>query len=67
MNAKKCDRCGKFYDVYGESNDKGNPNSILFASVDTQGRYFSYNYIEFCPECINKIKEFVNNKTEENQ
>ena len=59
MNAKKCDRCNKFYDTYGVKNDKNNTNAIMFVNADKNGHYFSHGSTELCPECMNEIKEFV--------
>lgn len=62
MNAKKCDRCGKYYDSYGINNDPNNTNAIMFVNADKDGRYFSHEVIDLCPECKNEVKEFVDNK-----
>lgn len=59
MNAKKCDRCGKYYDSYGTNDDPENTNAIMLVNADRNGHYFSHGIIEFCPECMNEAKEFV--------
>lgn len=59
MNAKKCDRCGKYYDGYGINNDPKNTNAVMFVSADKDGRYFSHEIIDLCPECMNEVNEFV--------
>ena len=33
-NAKKCDICGKFYDIYNTTKDCKNHNSFRFANVN---------------------------------
>lgn len=59
MNAKKCDRCGKYYDSYGTNSDHKNTNAVMFVNVDRNGHYFSHGIIDLCPECMNEVKESV--------
>lgn len=59
MNAKKCDRCGTFYANYNERCNKNNPNSVVPASADSERKYFSYDVIELCPECMKSFKEWL--------
>lgn len=59
MNAKKCDRCGKYHEEYGTANNKKNTNSIIYANTDINHKYYSHTAIELCPECMAKIKAFV--------
>lgn len=64
MNAKKCDRCNKYYDTYGVKNNESIPNAVLYVNADKNGNYHSHNLTELCPECKNEVKEFISNKTE---
>lgn len=59
MNAKKCDRCGTFYENYNESCSKDDPNSLVPASTDAELKYFIYDTIELCPECMKSFKEWL--------
>lgn len=59
MNAKKCDRCGKYYDSYGTNDDLKNTNAVMFVNANKNGQYFSHGVIDLCPECMNEVKEFV--------
>lgn len=59
MNAKKCDRCGVFYENYNQKYSKINPNSLIPASMDEERKYFSYDAIELCPECMKSFKEWL--------
>lgn len=62
MNAKKCDRCGKFYDEY---NQNKNHNGICFCrKYYSNGFNVSYdNCIDLCPECMTDVKAFVKTDT----
>ena len=55
-NAKKCDRCGAFYDI------KENP--IL--SIERTGTPYINNkyskYIDLCPQCLEELKQWLNLK-----
>lgn len=48
MNAKKCDRCGKFYDYA--------PNKFAAIQRDT---FCNIEY-DLCEECQNDLKQFMN-------
>ena len=60
MNAKKCDRCEKYYDSYGIKDNKDKTNAVMFVNADRNGQYFSHGLIELCPECMNEVEKFVN-------
>ena len=49
--ARKCDRCGKLYDIYDTKDDRLKPNAIIFTSKDTDDRHWSRPVIDLCPEC----------------
>lgn len=54
MNAKKCDRCGNYYDK-----DEGNYNIIKSNGLFVKD-------IDLCPECSQKLANWIeeNNRTE---
>lgn len=62
MNAKKCDRCGKYYDEY---NQNSKSNGICFCR-----KFFTNNLtvahdlcIDLCPDCMNDVKAFLKTDT----
>lgn len=60
--AKKCDRCGKYHDIY---NDKENPhkiNSIIPANANYKNQCYSHKIINLCPDCMNELKKWLENK-----
>ena len=40
MITKKCDRCGKFYELYNNKNSEKNINGILTVNIDNSQNYF---------------------------
>lgn len=59
MIAKKCDRCGKYYDTYNVSHDRKKPSGMMFLNVDENRNYFTNPVIDLCPECMEAVKNFV--------
>ena len=59
MIAKKCDRCGVYYDTYNVKRNRGNVNGIMFLNIDERGDYFGHKAIDLCPECMKAVKNFV--------
>lgn len=64
--ARKCDRCGNFYDPYTKRSDSGPVNSLqlLETSMDGIIRQTRKTF-DLCPECMNKIINFLENKEED--
>lgn len=60
MDAKKCDRCGKYYDLYNTNNHKA--NGIKLASYNESGLYELIKSIDLCPECMEDAKKFTEGK-----
>ena len=69
MNAKKCDRCGAFYDSYKRKaketdGDKiksffqGNRDGIRMSKSDG---YIS-PHIDLCPSCLEELLRWLDNK-----
>lgn len=57
--AKKCDICGKLYEPYNERHEVKKPNGFMFLNIDTNGKYYSNNTIDCCPECMESIKDYI--------
>ena len=69
MNAKKCDRCGAFYERYAreaEPSDSDKIKNLLnnkrngFMITQDIG-YYSEN-IDLCPECFEELLKWLDNK-----
>lgn len=62
--AKKCDRCGIFYDIYPKSGSTSF-NSIKLVSTDSRGNErIGSIMMDLCPECMGKLKDYLNPKKE---
>lgn len=62
MDAKKCDRCGAFYDKYGSSKQA---TEIKIINGDTCNRCACDKSYELCPECMREVETWINEKREE--
>lgn len=66
VNAKKCDRCGKYYDR-NNAKLKGYDGVIAGVSLVRCGVPSGIRYIEekdLCDECIEEFQDFMKNKEE---
>lgn len=62
MRARKCDRCGRFYDHYqGEKMFKktGKANALRLIDRYEDNTAMSRNAYDFCPECMKELEEFL--------
>lgn len=63
MNAKKCDRCRRFYEPYSPGEDLKNSNMLIFAEdfPDADGRpdYMEWRQFELCPSCMLDAVRFM--------
>lgn len=58
--AKKCDICGKFYEMYNVRQDSRKPNGFQMLNIDADGRcYFSGPTVDCCPECMASIQNHI--------
>lgn len=55
--AMKCDRCGRFYDKYG---DGETANSLYFQNSDINGFCACDKKYDLCPNCMETVKNWVN-------
>jgi len=66
MLAKKCDRCGRYFDHYGNNEDTVSPNGIYFAYFDREEK-ISEAYVinkkprkySLCPECMSGLEDYI--------
>lgn len=56
-NAKKCDRCGRFYDYYGmkKSCSFRNAMTIYYKSKENIVLDSSKNHYDLCPLCMEQL------------
>ena len=59
--AKKCDICGKYYEVSGDNYNKS-ANAIQIRSRNlTNTQYWELDTYDCCPQCINSIVNLIDN------
>lgn len=62
MRAKKCDRCGKYYEHYeGQTRFRASEraNALLLIDRDLEEKYWSRKTYDLCPECMKMLERFV--------
>ena len=62
MRAKKCDRCGKYYEHYeGQTQFRASEraNALLLIDRDLDEKYLSRKTYDLCPECMKMLERFV--------
>ena len=67
MLARKCDRCGAFYEPYnGEElfQDGEMANNVKFRNFYNDRYYYMKTY-DLCPKCMELMQRFINNEIEE--
>ena len=57
-NARKCDRCGLYYDSYNDKNNSEKINGIMLINIDSNNRYFSHGPHDLCPACSNELMKW---------
>lgn len=60
--ARKCDRCGGFYDEYLKKKRFTDPvNAIAFVQRTERGNWTGDNKDAFdlCPDCLNDVADYV--------
>lgn len=62
-NAKKCDRCGRYYDKNIKHKSSGRLIGSIISGVATTNRiYDNDNCYDLCDKCITELYEFLENK-----
>ena len=64
MRARKCDRCGHFYDHYqGDEmfKETGGANALRLIDRYEDNTFFGMDIYDLCPECMQKLERFLKN------
>lgn len=64
--AKKCDICGKLYEIYGIQHNSKEPNGYMLLNVDCQQKYFTGSTVDCCPDCVDSILHHIQRLKEMN-
>lgn len=63
-NAKKCDRCGSYYDSYNDKSNAKKINGIMLINIDSNNRYFSHGPYDLCPACSDELMKWFGKENE---
>ncbi len=64
--ARKCDRCGKFYEDYIPEN-KDNPkyiNGLSTVSINKERKFYNVDLVDLCEDCLKEFADWVNKDPE---
>ncbi len=58
--ARKCDRCGKFYEQYkgNEVSKNEKANGLFLVDKDWNEEYYRRKVYDLCPDCMRKLESF---------
>lgn len=59
MNAKKCDRCGKLYNLYGHTEKGLKANGIITKCTLVYGDHCTVKHYDLCPVCMYKLNKWL--------
>ena len=62
MQAKKCDRCGKFYELYDGFEIAKGGNKYNTVRLEKLVCDSIYRKFDLCPECMEKLVNFIKNE-----
>lgn len=65
MQARKCDRCGTYYEAYiGIKEEKTNTNGLILISrnINDYSRYMEVTSYDLCPCCMSLLTNFLKKK-----
>ena len=57
--ARKCDRCGLYYDEYNVKYNAEKINGINLLNIDSNDKYFSHGPHDLCPACSNDLMKWL--------
>lgn len=59
MNAKKCDRCTKFYTPYVPTEATKMSNLLILAESKEDGNYIEWRQFDMCEDCMKDLCSFM--------
>ena len=64
----RCDRCGCIFNLEHQDNRwSKHSNAIILADMDKNSNYHARATRMLCPECISRVKKFLNFEDDLNQ
>lgn len=63
MKARKCDRCGKFYEEYNGTEETKSANALRLMGV-TQTAAHGKNWYDLCEDCMKELVSFLDTPPE---
>ena len=63
-NAKKCDRCGSYYDEYNIRKNSEKINIVMIINIDSKDDYYSHGPYDLCPVCSDELMKWFGKENE---
>ena len=62
--ARKCDRCGNFYNPYISRTIKGDFNALKLINCYLTNDFYSNRIYDLCPDCLDSFIKWLNNENQ---
>ena len=62
MQARKCDRCGKLYEIYNGLEVVKGGDIYNTVRLEKENIANIYKKLDLCPECMEKLVNFIKNE-----
>lgn len=59
MKARKCDRCGTFYEMYQTSRGTGHANAVRLVEITPTDNTNNKDKYDLCSECMAELVNFL--------
>lgn len=59
MNARKCDRCGEFYEEYATEYGSKESDTVLFVNTCSSITYITQKEFNLCKKCMSELKKWM--------
>ena len=63
-NARKCDRCGLYYNEYNVKYNAEKINGINLLNIGWNNKYFSHGPYDLCPTCSDELMKWLRKEKE---
>lgn len=65
--AKKCNRCGTYYDEYNVKDSSSKINGFMTLNLDSKQSYHKNGPYDLCPSCSSELMEWFIKYRKENK
>lgn len=59
MQAKKCDRCGRLYELYNAASNRKKCNGFRLINIDGNQNVYLHDAYDMCSECMEDFMKWL--------